>query len=87
MDGTIIIAYFGGSNNIFADCIYFIFSCLEVGVKPSYNLDILEAMYDRSQTQVDKYIQENTLYFSFWWDVEELKFSKKRFCSREINTA
>jgi len=31
--------------------------CLEVGVKPSYNLDILEAMYDRSQTQVDKYIQ------------------------------
>ena len=56
-------------------------------MKPSYNLDILEAMYDRSQTQVDKYIQENTLYFIFSEDVEGLQFSKKRFYTREKNTA
>ena len=29
LDGTIIILYFGGSNNIFADCIYIDILCIK----------------------------------------------------------
>ena len=32
LDGTIIISYFGGSNNIFADCIWIVNTVYEIGI-------------------------------------------------------
>ena len=66
MDGTIIILYFGGSNNIFADCSTSAAVCNPQHIDANSGVDMLEAVKAECLEDGEDSGRENIFFVILW---------------------